>query len=125
LINTNKRVIDAAINYGFESQEAFIRAFKKIPGITPGEYRKSYSGTGLYTKLNLQDYRIDVSNQTKSFVPVFNCRGFKLLGGEEEIDFDKDFVKTIIMLHEKLISRLSQLKDTKFFSAYIAYWYYK
>lgn len=125
LLNTNKRVIDTAFNYGFESQEAFIRTFKKTLGITPGEYRKSYSGTGLYTKLNLQDKRMDFLNQTQSPVPVFDTRKFKLLGIEEEIDFNKDFVKTIISLQETLIERLSQIKDIKFSNGYIAYWYYK
>lgn len=39
LLNTNMRVIDIAIEYGFEYEQTYIRAFKKQFGITPGEYR--------------------------------------------------------------------------------------
>lgn len=40
LIRTDNRVIDIAILYNFQSQEAFTRAFKRIYHMTPGKYRK-------------------------------------------------------------------------------------
>ncbi|TCT18254.1 AraC family transcriptional regulator [Melghiribacillus thermohalophilus] len=40
LFITNKRIIDIAFDYGYESQEAFTRAFKKMFGVTPGAFRK-------------------------------------------------------------------------------------
>ena len=40
LIGSDERIIDIALEYRFESQEAFSRAFKKSFGITPGQYRK-------------------------------------------------------------------------------------
>ena len=33
-------VIHIALQYGFDSQEAFTRAFKKVYGLPPGQYRK-------------------------------------------------------------------------------------
>lgn len=36
---TDKPLIDVAFQFGFESQEVFTRAFKKMFGITPGRYR--------------------------------------------------------------------------------------
>ncbi|MCQ6562414.1 helix-turn-helix transcriptional regulator [Paenibacillus mendelii] len=44
LIHTDKRILDIAFEYRFQSQEAFTRAFKKLFTMTPGEYRK-YSTT--------------------------------------------------------------------------------
>ncbi len=37
--STDKPLLDIALAYGFDSQEVFTRAFKKMFGITPGRYR--------------------------------------------------------------------------------------
>lgn len=41
LLNTNNKIIDIALKYQFSSQEAFTKAFKRIYGIPPREYRRS------------------------------------------------------------------------------------
>jgi len=41
LRDTDQRVLDIAVKYGFSSQEAFTRAFQKAFGLTPAAYRKS------------------------------------------------------------------------------------
>jgi len=41
LRDTDERVLDIAVKYGFSSQEAFTRAFRKAFGMTPAAYRKS------------------------------------------------------------------------------------
>ena len=41
LISHEGRIIDLSFDYQFESQEAFTRAFKKLFGMTPGEYRRA------------------------------------------------------------------------------------
>ncbi len=40
IINTDKRIIDIALTYGFSSHPSFTRAFKEVYGITPEVYRK-------------------------------------------------------------------------------------
>lgn len=40
LLYTDERIIDIALNYHFESQEAFTRAFKKYYHLPPGKYRR-------------------------------------------------------------------------------------
>lgn len=40
LRNTNVRILDIAVYLCFESQEVFTRAFKKVYGLPPGQYRK-------------------------------------------------------------------------------------
>ena len=39
--DTQKGILDIALNYGFSSHEAFTRAFKEAYGITPSEYRQN------------------------------------------------------------------------------------
>ncbi len=40
IIETDKNIVDIALDYGFNSHETFSRAFKRIFDITPNAYRK-------------------------------------------------------------------------------------
>ena len=41
LLNTDLKILDIALGYGFEYEQSYIRAFKREFGITPGKLRKS------------------------------------------------------------------------------------
>jgi AraC family transcriptional regulator len=41
LLNTNYKLLKIAMEYGFEYEETYIRAFKREFGVTPGDFRKS------------------------------------------------------------------------------------
>ncbi len=40
-IADNRKILDVALEYGFNSEETYIRAFKKVFSMTPGEFKKS------------------------------------------------------------------------------------
>ena len=48
-----KRIIDIALDYGFNSHETFTKAFKAAYGITPSEYRDKPVGLESFAKPNL------------------------------------------------------------------------
>lgn len=50
--DSEKSILEIAVNYGFSSHEAFTRAFKAAYGLTPGQYRKKPVPVVLRTKLN-------------------------------------------------------------------------
>lgn len=50
--DSDKDILDIAVDYGFSSHEAFTRAFKKTYGITPSDYRKKPVPVVLRTKIN-------------------------------------------------------------------------
>jgi len=50
--DTEKSILDIAFDYGFSSHEAFTRAFKRIYGVAPSEYRKNPVPVVLRTKIN-------------------------------------------------------------------------
>ncbi|TCZ78789.1 AraC family transcriptional regulator [Paenibacillus albiflavus] len=59
LLTTDQRILDIALDYQFESQEAFTRAFKKMYHMTPGKYRTFMS------KLIYMRERIKMNVKTK------------------------------------------------------------
>ena len=50
LRRTDKKIIDIALDYGYESPESFTRAFKKFYSLSPSEYRKKYSNYAITWK---------------------------------------------------------------------------
>lgn len=48
--NTNRRLIDIAVDCGFSSHEALTRAFVKNYGITPYQYRRNSLEINLFDK---------------------------------------------------------------------------
>lgn len=49
--DSEKSILDIALDYGFSSHEAFTRAFKRTYGVTPSEYRKRPKPVVLRTKI--------------------------------------------------------------------------
>lgn len=48
--NTNRKLLDIALDYGFSSQEAFTRAFTSTYGYTPYQFRKQMPEVVLYQR---------------------------------------------------------------------------
>ena len=53
LRNTKKGILDIALDYGYESQEAFTRAFQKETGRVPGDFRKTRSSFRSFPVLDI------------------------------------------------------------------------
>lgn len=49
--DTDRRVLDIALDYGFSSHEAFTRAFQSVYGMSPSEYRRNPKPLVLRTKI--------------------------------------------------------------------------
>ncbi|MFS0672095.1 AraC family transcriptional regulator [Ornithinibacillus sp. 179-J 7C1 HS] len=54
LLNEDARVIDIALKYGYESPEAFTKAFRNIHGISPTAAKKNSHSLKAYPKLSFQ-----------------------------------------------------------------------
>ncbi|MBW7454071.1 AraC family transcriptional regulator [Paenibacillus sepulcri] len=55
LLESNKRIIEIAVELGFASHEAFTRSFKQVTGITPEQYRIRGLSTFHYPMLSFTD----------------------------------------------------------------------
>lgn len=54
LRETNHRIIDIAVKYGFSSHEAFTRTFYRMFGCSPSKYRKTLPSLLTYHKANIR-----------------------------------------------------------------------
>ncbi|HEX3076952.1 MAG TPA: AraC family transcriptional regulator [Lachnospiraceae bacterium] len=70
LLHSDLRVLDIAMKYGFENHETYSRAFKKVIGITPNEYRKKRFAVGK-SKLASGDYGLSILDE-RQVVNVMN-----------------------------------------------------
>ncbi len=50
LLESNATVLDTALKYGYQSHEVFTRAFRRLWGVSPSEYRKSRRFAEIFPK---------------------------------------------------------------------------
>lgn len=93
LLNTDKSVLDIALKYGYESPNAFTRAFRKLHGINPNQARLSSATLSSYNRVffPLKNQGGENMNYKIIEIPKFNIIG-KSKGFEFE-EFVKDGAK--------------------------------
>ena len=87
-----KRIIDIALKYGYDSPDAFTRAFKKLHGIPPSAVKDNSSPLKAYPRISFQiiikgdvemEYRIESIDFEVRFVgksyPVKTSKAFKAI----------------------------------------------
>lgn len=81
IVNKDQSIINIAINAGFESHEAFSRAFKNVCGISPSQYRRGSSWSHWeqspyrLPKEGKTDMKVDIKNINKIRLAVVEHRG--------------------------------------------------
>lgn len=76
--NTDERIIDIAFKYGYSSNEAFSRAFKKIHGINPSKARKNH--ITIYTHFPVLKYDIPKPNMISLRYEILDNLEFNFVG---------------------------------------------
>jgi AraC family transcriptional regulator len=54
LLTTNAKIIDLSYKYGYDTPEAFTKAFRRQHGVTPSEARKNKGKLQSYNRLMIQ-----------------------------------------------------------------------
>ena len=84
LINTDMRVLDIALEYGFDHEQSYIRAFKKKFGFTPSKVRHEQISIEIKEKININD--ILSLNNSVIYKPFYVFRQkFNILGVRHKI----------------------------------------
>jgi len=77
LAATNKKVIDVALKYGYESPEAFTKAFKRLHGITPSALKKLDVKIKAFPKISFQ---ISIKGACEMSYRIVEKEAFKVFG---------------------------------------------
>jgi len=86
LINTNMRIIDIALNYGFDYEQSYIRAFKKTFGCTPLKVRSDQTSLSLVIKEKINTKDILSLGNSVTYNPHFVFKQkFNLIGIKHKI----------------------------------------
>lgn len=83
LKNTERRVVDIAFQYGFNSHEQFTRSFERTFHITPSRYRKENISVSLLERMDIVER--DFRNEKKDIIVNYSYleqEEIKLLGKE-------------------------------------------
>ena len=88
LQNTDIKVIDAAVKYGYDTSTSFARAFVILHGITPTEARRAGAKLRAYPKISFQisikgDVGMNYRIETKEAFDVFGVETICSLTGAE------------------------------------------
>ena len=81
LATTDARIIDVALEAGFETQESFTRAFRKAFGITPGAYRRLGSQHRFVRKVRIDtDYLRHINTNLSLQPELYEQPAMRLVG---------------------------------------------
>ena len=58
VLNGTEGLMEIALRYGYSTLESFSRAFRKVNGVLPSDYRKQGKQTAAFTRLVLNDFGI-------------------------------------------------------------------
>ena len=117
LLKTDNKIIDIAIEAGFESQESFSRAFKKAFSLTPGEFRSLGDHHLFLRKIQIDENYLKHINQNLSMTPEIISEDARTFIGCKVrfygADSDKNnFAEKIPALWQEFLPRLSEIKNT-------------
>ena len=117
LLETDLRVLDVALLAGFESQEAFARAFKRAFGLTPQQYRSTGSKSLLLRKPPAsEDYLQHVEHSVSRAPEIYRQAALTLVGLRTlfySVDSEKNNVgQELPPLWSAFLPRLGEIRNS-------------
>lgn len=85
LQRSHEKIIDLAMKYGYDSPDAFSRAFQKIHGITPSSARTEGIQLKAYPRISFQ---LLIKGDVEMTYRIEKAKGFKIIGRSTEISYD-------------------------------------
>lgn len=90
LQQSDTKVIDTALKYGYESPEAFSRAFKKLHGVMPSLVRDKGIALKAYPRLS---FHISIRGDVEMNYKIEEKQAFDMFGVSTVVNVDEDFLE--------------------------------
>jgi len=115
LLGGRQRILEIALSAGFESQEAFARAFKQAFGLTPQEYRNIGDRSLFLKKVSFDADYLRHINQSVSLSPEIYDQPRLLMVGKRTLFFSVDSEKNnigeqLVPLWQGFLPHLAQIE---------------
>lgn len=90
LVNTDRKVIDIALDFGYESPESFAKAFSRFHGASPSQVRTGDSPLRTFFPLSIS---ITIQGGSQMNFKVTKMFPFKVIGFQKEFTFEDAYRK--------------------------------
>lgn len=115
LINSNFRVIDIAIKYGYSSPDSFTRAFQNLHGITPSEAKLNGQSLKAYPRMTFQ---LSIRGGNEMNYRIVDKEAFGIIGINKRVPIIFNGVNPEIAsmwqsLNDKIIRQLKELSNVE------------
>lgn len=115
LFTTNQKIIEIAVTAGFESQESFTRAFKKVFNMTPNEARRIGNKKLFLKKIEFNQEYLEHINLNVSLKPeIITQEKLKLVGMKTQfysVDSEKNNIADKLpLLWNEFLPRVGELE---------------
>jgi AraC family transcriptional regulator len=87
LVSGSAKIIDLAYKYGYDTPEAFAKAFRKQHGVTPSEARKNIGKLQSYNRLVIQ---VDLKGAEPMNYKIIEKEKFQVVGIKRQFSMDSE-----------------------------------
>lgn len=101
LKDSSIRVIDVALKYGYQSPDAFTRAFQSYHGVTPSEARNTQQSLRAYPRMSFQ---LTIQGGTEMNYRIVKKDPFKVVGVKYEVKMENE---ELTPSYDSMISAIS------------------
>lgn len=115
LKDSDLRIIDVAVKYGYSSADSFSRAFHSIHGILPSEARSEYTLLKAYPRMTFQ---LSIKGGCEMNYRIVEKESFKLVGFKKRVPIifygvNPEIAKMTERLTPEVIKRLKALSNVE------------
>ncbi|MEM1486267.1 AraC family transcriptional regulator [Oscillospiraceae bacterium PP1C4] len=109
LLFTDKKILDIAVYYQFNSQESFNRAFKKVYKVSPGTYRKNRIDTFIGSRKELTTVHLKHLNSGVTIQPAIKqLEEVRLIGIRDKTTLRKN---RLLEIWKSFYARVDEIEN--------------